>query len=157
MPSAVNSGRMNTVSYLQNAQYEQLTTNHEAQTSGTSLTRRKPVVHIIPLIPDRPPARQGKSTDTRPAVHLCPEFRGYVLKTLWPVYAANPLKDAPAAGRHIQPYRLVARCPSIRPTSAEFDDRPTQFRRRRRNVVSHVKLSHFIEVSLRKSTAQFVR
>ena len=53
--------------------------------------------------------------------------------------------------------RFVARCPSIRQHAAEFDDRPTQFRRRRRNVVSQIKPSHIVEISLRESAAQGLR
>jgi len=70
----------------------------------------------------------------------CTYYEDYWWKIRYPVYAVNLLKDAPKAGRYIQPYRrLVARCPSIRPAPAEFDDRPTQFRRRRRNLVSRVE------------------
>ena len=70
----------------------------------------------------------------------CAYYEDYFWKIRYPVYAVNLLKDAPKAGRHIQLYRrLVARCPSIRPAPAELDDRPTQFRRRRRNLVSQVE------------------
>ena len=56
------------------------------------------------------------------------------------------------------PVRIARRAgsSSIRQTSDEFDDRPTQFRRRRRSLMSRVELWHFIEVSLGESAAQFL-
>lgn len=65
----MNSGRTNTVSYLQNAEYEQLTTNHKAQASGTSLiclqrpkTRRSIQSHLYqiagPPVKENPPTRR---------------------------------------------------------------------------------------------------
>ena len=52
-----------------------------------------------------------------------------------------------AVDLHAQAIPAVARpvgSSSIRQPAAEFDDRPTQFRRRRRNLVSEVELSHFV-------------